>query len=177
MLVQVGKSDGVGWLAVSLRGREVGGRWDEEGKKMEELGRTWAGWKGERSMEAVARLALEVGVMGGKWVSHLPSSSVDGVWARVAGALVGGRLGEAAYLTKISPVGGAPDSRLRDSAGKGGGLGRQNVMMVYNTDYTDLEEVMGVERQLRAAGVPGFLSYKPDICSDRKSVRVGKECW
>ena len=157
LLVQVGKSDGVGWLAVSLRGREVGGRWDEEGRKMEELGRTWAGWQGERSMEAVARLALEVGVRGGKWVSHLPSSSVDAVWARVAGALVGGRLGEAAYLAKVSPVG--------KPWGKEKGLARQNVMMVYNTDHTDLEEVMGVERQLRAAGVPGFLSYKPDICS------------
>ena len=40
---------------------------------------------------------------------------------------------------------------------------QQHVICVYTRDYTDEEDVMRVEQQLRMIGITGQLSYKPDI--------------
>ena len=38
-----------------------------------------------------------------------------------------------------------------------------HVICVYTEDYTDAEDVMRVERELRSLGITEVLFYKPDI--------------
>ena len=48
---------------------------------------------------------------------------------------------------------------------------KTHVMMVYNTDYTNEDQVIAVENSLRSAGVTTDLSYKPDIFSSLEIYR------
>ena len=85
VLLRVTRSQGVGWIAVKVRDR---------GSKVVEAKAAWEEWKGERSVEVVNRLATSFQVEGGKWLCHLGRGQVDQVWARVAGALLEGALGQ-----------------------------------------------------------------------------------
>ena len=136
------RSQGVGWIAVKVRDR---------GRKVVEAKAAWEEWKGERSMEVVNRLATSFQVEGGKWLCHLGRGQVDQVWARVAGALLEGALGQQVhmgrshglyagedftdcvqvYMVKVSPVGDIPPLQADGS----------HVLIVYNTQYTDTEQV------------------------------------
>jgi len=105
-------------------------------------------------MEAVNQLAEQFGVRGGKWMCHLDSHSIDGVWNKVAKTLLSGGLGSPVYMVKVSPV---DDVTQEKSV--------EHVLMVYNTDYTNTDQIMRVENLLRSAGVLTPLTYKPDIFS------------
>ncbi len=54
-------------------------------------------------------------------------------------------------MVKVSPVEDV-------TPGQAGG---EHVLIVYNTDYTDTEQVMRVENLLRSAGVSTPVNYKP----------------
>ena len=139
---KVARSAGIGWIAVKFR---------DKGRKVVEAKAAWEEWTGERNMRAVNRLAEQFGVRGGKWMGHLPAAAIDEVWGQVARTLLAGGLGAPVYMVKVSPVEDV-------TPGQAGG---EHVMIVYNTDYTDTEQVMRVENLLRSAGVSTPLTYKP----------------
>ena len=139
------RSSGVGWIAVKLR---------DKGRKMVEAKVAWEELEGERNMEAVNQLAEQFGVKGGKWMCHLDRHSIDGVWNKVAKTLLSGGLGSPVYMVKVSPVDDVTQEKTLD-----------HVLIVYNTDYTNTDQVMRVENLLRSAGVLTPLTYKPDIFS------------
>ena len=139
------RSSGVGWIAVKLR---------DKGRKMVEAKVAWEELEGERNMEAVNHLAKQFGVEGGKWMCHLDIHSIDGAWNKVAKTLLSGGLGSPVYMVKVSPV---DDVTQEKSV--------EHVLIVYNTDYTNTDQIMRVENLLRSAGVLTPLTYKPDIFS------------
>ena len=85
---------------------------------------------------------------------HLDRHSIDGVWSKVAKTLLSGGLGSPVYMVKVSPV---DDVTQEKSV--------EHVLIVYNTDYTNTDQIMRVENLLRSAGVHTPLTYKPDIFS------------
>ena len=99
---------------------------------------------------------------------HLRSENIDRVWIKVASTLLAGGLGTPVYMVKVSP--------LEDVTPQQAGAGGEHVMIVYNTDYRDTNQVftfymssmvisyvqvMRVENLLRCAGVTTPLNYKP----------------
>ena len=133
------RSSGVGWIAVKLR---------DKGRKMVEAKVAWEELEGERNMEAVNQLAEQFGVKGGKWMCHLDRHSIDGVWNKVAKTLLSGGLGSPVYMVKVSPVDDVTQEKTLD-----------HVLIVYNTDYTNTDQVMRVENLLRSSGVLTPLTY------------------
>merc|ERR1719470_827477 len=69
--------------------------------------------------------------------------------------LLVGSLGKYVYMVKVSPV-----EDVNPSVSRG-----DHVLVVYNTCYTDTQQVMRVENRLRSVGVATILNYKPDIFS------------
>jgi len=63
--------------------------------------------------------------------------------------------GPCVYMVKVSPINDVAPDHSRG----------EHVIIAYNTDYTDIEQVMRVENLLRSAGVNTPLTYKPDIYS------------
>ena len=143
---RVARSQGVGWIAVKLR---------DKGRKVVEAKVAWEERGAGGSMAVVDGLAQEFQVLGGKWMCHLPTDRVDAVWSRVAVTLLSGGLGSPVYMVKVSPL---EDVNLEQADG-------EHVLIVYNTDYRDTEQVMRVENLLRSAGVTSALNYKPDVFS------------
>jgi len=140
------RSTGIGWIAVKFKDKK---------KKVLEAKTAWDNYEGERNMDLINELAKKYDVSGGKWLCHLPTPMVDKVWGKLATTLLCGGLGPCVYMVKVSPVNDvAPDH----SNG-------EHVIIAYNTDYTDTEQVMRVENLLRSAGVNTPLTYKPDIYS------------
>ena len=140
------KSSGIGWIAVKFKDKK---------KKVLEAKTAWDNHEGERNMDVINALAKKYDVSGGKWLCHLPTPMVDKVWGKLATTLLCGGLGPSVYMVKVSPVNDvAPDH----SNG-------EHVIIAYNSDYTDTEQVMRVENLLRSAGVNTPLTYKPDIYS------------
>ena len=143
---RVARSQGVGWIAVKLR---------DKGRKVVEAKVAWEERGAGGSMAVVDGLAQEFQVLGGKWMCHLPTDRIDAVWSRVAVTLLSGGLGSPVYMVKVSPL---EDVNLEQADG-------EHVLIVYNTDYRDTEQVMRVENLLRSAGVTSALNYKPDVFS------------
>ncbi|MBN3276768.1 CK068 protein, partial [Polyodon spathula] len=99
------------------------------------------------NFDTVKELALNSGVLTGKWLMHLESGfKVDHAWEGIARATLDGRIA----MAKVSPRG--PDSS--DS---------RHVICVYNQTFTDQEEVVRLDAAIRATGVKCQLSYKPDV--------------
>jgi len=100
------------------------------------------------TFQTVKELALNHGVLTGKWLMHLDFGfKVDHAWECLARAALDGKIDSA----KVSP---------HDP--KGGGDGK-HVICVYNENFTDEREVIQLDNIIRATGVKCSLSYKPDV--------------
>lgn len=130
----------VGWLAVYGPGycpyiegeKELQDAWE----KIQSTGR-------KISYEHVRELALNYGVISGKWLMHLDTGfKVDHAWRGIATAVVEGRLS----VAKVSP-------HQQDS---------KHVICVYTEDFTDEENIMQTDAAIRSSGVKCLLTYKPD---------------
>ena len=121
---KVARSQGIGWIAVKLK---------DKGKKVAEAKVAWEALTGSRNMKVVNQLAEQYNVLGGKWMCHLASGKIDGVWSKVASTLLAGGLGTPVYMVKVSP--------LEDVTPQQAGAGGEHVMIVYNTDYRDTDQV------------------------------------
>ncbi|XP_026174937.1 UPF0696 protein C11orf68 homolog [Mastacembelus armatus] len=98
------------------------------------------------SFQTVKELALNHGVLSGKWLMHLDSGfKLDHAWECVARAALDGKIS----LVKVSPY----DPK---------GVGKQ-VICAYNQNFTDESEVIRLDCIIRATGVKCPLSYKPDV--------------
>ncbi|XP_054457163.1 UPF0696 protein C11orf68 homolog [Anoplopoma fimbria] len=96
--------------------------------------------------QTVKELALNHGVLAGKWLMHLDSGfKLDHAWECVARAALDGKIGQVKVSTHD------PKSE-----------GRQ-VICVYNQNFTDESEVIRLESAIRATGVKCSLTYKPDV--------------
>ncbi|XP_058871954.1 UPF0696 protein C11orf68 homolog [Acipenser ruthenus] len=99
------------------------------------------------TFDTVKELALNNGVLSGKWLMYLDSGfKVDHAWEGIARAILDGHIA----VAKVSPRG--PDSS--DS---------RHVICVYNQTFTDQEEVVRLDAAIRATGIKCQLSYKPDV--------------
>lgn len=97
------------------------------------------------TFQAVRELALNHGVLVGKWLMHLEAGfKLDHAWEGVARAVLDGRISSA----KVSPYN--PQGSTRQ------------VICVYNHDFTDESQVVGLDAVIRATGVKCPLYYKPD---------------
>jgi len=142
----ISRSTGIGWIAVKFKDKK---------KKVLEAKTAWDNHEGERNMDVINALAKRYDVNGGKWLCHLPTPMVDKVWGKLATTLLCGGLGPCVYMVKVSPLNDVAPDHSRG----------EHVIIAYNTDYTDTEQVMRVENLLRSAGVNTPLTYKPDIYS------------
>lgn len=98
------------------------------------------------NFQTVKELALNHGVLTGKWLMHLDSGfKVDNAWECVARATLDGKIS----TVKVSPYDPKGDSK--------------QVICAYNENFTDESEVMRLDSDIRATGVKCPLSYKPDV--------------
>ncbi|KAM6949415.1 UPF0696 protein C11orf68 homolog [Aplochiton taeniatus] len=98
------------------------------------------------SFQAVKELALNHRVLAGKWLMHLDTGfKVDHAWECVARATMEGKI----WTVKVSPYDPSSESR--------------HVICVYNQNFTDENQVMKLEAEIRATGVKCQLAYKPDV--------------
>jgi len=145
---RVGRSSGIGWIAVKFK---------DKGKKVLKAKEAWDSYQGERNMDVVNKLADEYNVKGGKWLCHLPTSTVDKIWSNISTTLISGGLGPHVFMVKVSPLNDLNKSEVLEDS--------EHVICVYNTNYKDEEQVMRVENLMRSAGICNNLTYKPDIFS------------
>ncbi|XP_012716918.2 UPF0696 protein C11orf68 homolog [Fundulus heteroclitus] len=98
------------------------------------------------SFQTVRELALNHGVLSGKWLMHLDSGfKVDHAWECVARATLEGKISS----VKVSPYNPKTEGR--------------QVICVYNQNFTDEGDVVRLDSVIRATGVKCPLSYKPDV--------------
>lgn len=98
------------------------------------------------SFDTIKELALNHGVLTGKWLMHLESGfKLDHAWSCVARATLDGKIS----LVKVSPYNPAVD--------------KKQVICAYNQNFTDESEVVRLDSIIRATGVKCPLSYKPDV--------------
>lgn len=98
------------------------------------------------NFQTVKELALNHGVLTGKWLMHLDSGfKVDRAWECVARAAMDGKISQ----VKVSPHNPKGEAK--------------QVICAYNQNFTDENEVMKLDSIIRAAGVKCPLSYKPDV--------------
>ncbi|XP_029381965.1 UPF0696 protein C11orf68 homolog [Echeneis naucrates] len=98
------------------------------------------------NFQTVKELALNHGVLSGKWLMHLDSGfKLDHAWECVARAVQEGKVCSA----KVSPY----DPKGED----------RQVICVYNKNFTDESDVVRLDSVIRATGVKCPLSYKPDV--------------
>ncbi|MBN3304844.1 CK068 protein, partial [Amia calva] len=98
------------------------------------------------SFATVRELALNHGVLSGKWLIHLDSGfKVDHAWEGIARTVVEGSI----PVAKVSPRCPAPEDK--------------HVICVYTHAFTDQDEVVRLEAAIRATGVKCPLSFKPDV--------------
>ncbi|KAM7377605.1 hypothetical protein PAMA_014082 [Pampus argenteus] len=97
------------------------------------------------SFQTVKELALNHGVLTGKWLMHLDSGfKLDNAWECVARAALDGKVSS----VKVSPY--DPKSP-------------KQVICAYNQNFTDESEVIRLDSVIRATGVKCPLAYKPDV--------------
>merc|ERR1712142_44986 len=116
------RSSRVGWIAVKFRDKK---------KKVPEAKKAWENLKDQfRHNSTINRLAREFGVVGGKWMCHMPVRLIDDVWSKLAIALVNGKLGSSVFMVKVSPV-----EDMDETVSNG-----DHVIVVYNTNYKDVDQ-------------------------------------
>nr|XP_033813341.1 UPF0696 protein C11orf68 homolog [Geotrypetes seraphini] len=132
----------IGWIAV------YGPDFTPEAGRVSELQDDWEQLQASSrkiDFDTVRELALNHGVLSGKWLMHLDTGfKVDHAWRQVAACVLEGRAG----LAKVSPFSSDSD---------------KHVICVYNCNFTDEEKVMELDAAIRAAGIKCQLSYKPDV--------------
>lgn len=110
------------------------------------------------TFQAVRELALNHGVLSGKWLMHLEAGfKLDHAWEGVARAALDGKISSA----KVSPYNPRGSTR--------------QVICVYNHDFTDESEVVALDSAIRATGVKCPLYYKPDAYTYLGIYR--SNCW
>ncbi|KAF2134827.1 DUF1917-domain-containing protein [Dothidotthia symphoricarpi CBS 119687] len=98
----------------------------------------------------LTELAVETGVLSGKWMLFLKLEDITRVWKKIVDAVINNRLGP---IVKIAPEDGNPDERL---------------VCIYTRDFRQEEDVLRVLRVLQelvAMGLTGSgkpLYYKSD---------------
>ncbi|KAF7214554.1 UPF0696 protein C11orf68 homolog [Nothobranchius furzeri] len=98
------------------------------------------------TFQTVKELALNHGVLTGKWLMHLDSGfKLDHAWECVARATLEGKIS----TVKVSPFNPKAEGK--------------QVICAYNHNFTDESEVMRLDSVIRATGVKCPLSYKPDV--------------
>ncbi|KAK0151293.1 UPF0696 protein C11orf68 [Merluccius polli] len=98
------------------------------------------------NFQTVRELALNHRVLSGKWLMHLDAGfKLEHAWECVARATLDGKIKQA----KVSPHDPTSDGK--------------QVICVYNSDFTDEDEVMRLDAAIRSTGVKCPLSYKPDV--------------
>lgn len=133
----------VGWIAVlgpthCPGGGDVMGL-QESWEKLVDSGRPV-------SFETIKELALNHGVLSGKWLMHLDSGfKLDHAWSCVARATLDGKISS----VKVSPHNPTADKR--------------QVICAYNQNFTDESEVVRLDSIIRATGIKCPLFYKPDV--------------
>lgn len=110
------------------------------------------------TFQTVRELALNHGVLSGKWLMHLEAGfKVDHAWECVARAALDGKISSA----KVSPYDPSGNTR--------------HVICVYNQNFTDESEVIRLDSIIRATGVKCPLYYKPDVYTYLGIYR--NNCW
>uniref|UniRef100_A0A1A8Q405 Chromosome 11 open reading frame 68 n=2 Tax=Nothobranchius TaxID=28779 RepID=A0A1A8Q405_9TELE len=98
------------------------------------------------TFQTVKELALNHGVLTGKWLMHLDSGfKLDHAWECVARATLEGKIS----TVKVSPFNPKAEGK--------------QVICAYNHNFTDESEVIRLDSVIRATGVKCPLSYKPDV--------------
>ncbi|XP_065917216.1 uncharacterized protein [Dysidea avara] len=99
--------------------------------------------------DKIREIAKATNFTSGKWLIRRPRDKIDETWKLIAEATVAGRLG---HLAKVSTT--KPSQRQSDNT---------HVICIYTEDYTNVEDVMRIRRELRSMGINELLRYKPDI--------------
>jgi len=149
-------SSGVGWICI----RHPSGR--VKGCKITDIvtaNRARNLWEEEtKDVPGLEHLAHSVGVTSGKWLVHISPADVDRVWHDVATSMVNKSFGPNVLSAKVSSVSDESTVPSTDRSNK-------QVICIYNEDYTNMKEVLLVEKELRRLKVYQRITYKPDIYS------------
>ena len=96
--------------------------------------------------EAIDKLAVRTGILGGKWLVYRARNESDSAWLTIARATFNRTLGSGAKVSTAE----------EDEA-------KRHVICIYTRNYLDLEDVKRVRGLLRDMGFTESLCYKPDI--------------
>ncbi|XP_053407560.1 UPF0696 protein C11orf68 homolog isoform X2 [Mercenaria mercenaria] len=144
---RVRKDEGYGWVCVS-NGSEKRTAYEEE----EDFDGLFDSWEehleAERPVnyEIIKDLALKHRILCGKWILFTDQGGkVDHLWSVIASSVVADDI----------PCFSAKVSTFEDDV--------NHVICIYNSDFTDKNEVLESEEAIRNMGLKGRLQYKPDI--------------
>jgi hypothetical protein len=98
------------------------------------------------TVEAIDKLALRTGILGGKWLVYRVRDEIDNAWLAIARATFNRTLGSGAKVSTAE----------EDEA-------KRHVICIYTRNYLDLDDVKMVRGLLRDMGFDESLCYKPDI--------------
>ena len=105
------------------------------------------------------RLAERHGLKGGKWIVHLHTSAVDGLWKKAAWCLAYGKMPEGCVSLSVTPLSDAGGEEAKAEP-------CMHVLSAWNRDSGVEGEVRAVEAVLRSeVGIRCSMTYKPDIFS------------
>ncbi|XP_069116588.1 UPF0696 protein C11orf68 homolog isoform X2 [Argopecten irradians] len=109
----------------------------------------------EITKQLVFDLAVEFGITTGKWMLiPVPTGvKVDVLWTKIARSIVDGSI-PGCHYAKVSTM--TIEKML-------GNNNPSHVICIYNDNFLDMDEVRALESGIRAIGIRGKLSYKPDI--------------
>lgn len=141
----VSREDGYGWVCVRCEPMQG---WADE----PDLGGLHDSWEelllSGRAInyQNIRELALNHNVKSGKWLFFADSGGkVDHLWYIVATGIINGML----------PCNSAKVS-TRTNLGS-------HVICIYNSDFSDIEQVLSSEQAIRKMGIKSKLMYKPDV--------------
>ncbi|KAL5009409.1 hypothetical protein ScPMuIL_014990 [Solemya velum] len=140
------RDDGIGWISIESDKfysphRDVIGLQDSW-EKLQQSGRPI-------SITTITELAKMHNVTDGKWLFYVDTGlKVDHLWTLVSTGIANGTLN--ASSAKVSTV--------NDLSGD-----TEHVICIYNTDFTDLSQVEGLNQEIRRIGIKCMLQYKPDV--------------
>lgn len=150
-------SSGIGWISIRMPdGRRKGYKIDHE-DRMYQATKEWEAMP-LKNIASLNNLAKSMDITSGKWLVHVPPDHVDRVWAKIVTSLVEKRFGKSVRSAKVSPTEEECNVHVKDGSPK-------HVICIYNADYTDIKEVLAVEKEIRRLGMTAKISYKPDIYS------------
>jgi len=150
-------ASGIGWISVSLPfGRGKGYKVERE-DMVEEARAEWEACP-SKTNAAINSLAKRMEITSGKWLVHVQPEEVDATWNKIAHSVVARKFGPTVLSAKVSPSPEELDVRVINGPPK-------HVICIYNKDYTDIKQVLTVEKEIRRLGIAERISYKPDIYS------------